>query len=94
MPRPRSRRRVREFPGVTYYKPQGVPLRQLQSEILSHEEWESLRLRYDENLDQHNIAKKMQTSQSSVQRILSGAQRKMASAIIQGKAIKIHTEKT
>lgn len=92
MPRPRLRRRLRREPNVTYYKPQGVPLRHLETEALTHEEWEALRLRYIENKQQQDMATSMNTSQSSVQRILTSAQAKIGKAIVEGKAIRITHE--
>lgn len=86
------RRRVCSAPRVTYYKPRGVPLNILSVEELSLEEWEALRLRYDEDLDQIASAERMHTSQSTLQRILSSAQRKVAYAVVKGKAIKIVRE--
>lgn len=91
MPRPRLQRRVNQNPHVTYYKPQGVPLRTLEVEELTHEEWEALRLRHVEGLDQTAAAETMHTSQSSLQRILASAQTKLGRAIVEGKAIKINT---
>lgn len=92
MPRPRLKRKIFENPFVTFYKPQGIPLRDLETVELSHEEWEVIRLKNLENLDQIDIAKKMQTSQSTVQRILKSAHQKIASAIVKGHAIKINRE--
>ncbi|HPU94781.1 MAG TPA: DUF134 domain-containing protein [Candidatus Gracilibacteria bacterium] len=89
MPRPRLTRRIGSNPNVTFYKPQGVPLRMLESIELTHEEWESLRLKHTENLNQTNAAKKMRTSQSTYQRILSSAQKKLGNAVVKGNAIKI-----
>jgi len=48
-----------------------------------------LRLRNAEDLDQEAAAKKMNTSQSTFQRILSSAYKKITEALIEGKAIKI-----
>jgi len=89
MPRPRCRRRLRGTPRVSFYKPQGVPLRLLKSIELTHEEWESLRLKHVEGLDQIASARKMGTSQSTLQRILASAQSKMGQAIVKGWAIRI-----
>ena len=89
MPRPRLCRRIGSNPKVTFYKPQGIPLSSLEVINLTHEEWESLRLKHTENLDQTMSAKKMHTSQSTFQRILSSAQKKLGQAIIKGAAIKI-----
>ncbi len=89
MPRPRLRRRLLSTPRVTFYKPQGIPLRSLEVVELTCEEWESLRLKYMEGLDQTESAKKMATSQSTLQRILSSAQKKLGQAVVKGFAIKI-----
>jgi len=89
MPRPRLCRRLLLSPKVTFYKPQGIPLRSLEVIELTHEEWESLRLKHMEGLDQIKSAKKMNTSQSTLQRILSSAQKKLGQAVVKGLAIKI-----
>jgi len=56
---------------------------------LTIEEVEALRLRNIEELDQTECAKKMNTSQSTFQRILSSAYKKITIAIVNGRAIKI-----
>ncbi|MBU0597874.1 DUF134 domain-containing protein [Patescibacteria group bacterium] len=89
MPRPQLYRRIKFSPRVTYFKPQGIPLRALEVVELSKEEAEALRLKNVTGLDQHECAKKMHTSQSTFQRILSSAYRKISYALIKGKAISI-----
>ena len=89
MVRPRLCRRIRFNPNVTYFKPQGVPMRFLEVIELTTEEAEALRLRNIKDLDQEEAAKKMNTSQSTFQRILSSAYKKITEALIEGKAIKI-----
>ena len=89
MPRPRRRRRIRFRPGVTFYKPQGVMMRDLEIIELTAEEVEALRLKNIKCCDQCECAKKMNTSQSTFQRILCSAYKKITEAIINGKAIKI-----
>ncbi|MBP6914433.1 DUF134 domain-containing protein [Candidatus Parcubacteria bacterium] len=91
MPRPRLCRRVKFNPSVTYFKPQGVPMKCLDVIELTIEEIEAYRLRYIENMEQNDGAKEMNTSQSTYQRILSSANKKIADALINGKAIKIRT---
>ena len=92
MPRPRLNRRIRFFPNATYYKPQGIPMRHLRVAELTHEEVEALRLKHKKGYDQLRCAKEMRTSQSTFQRILSSAQKKIGKAIVEGHAIKISTE--
>jgi len=90
MPRPRSFRRIDFDPKVTIFKPQGVPLRMLEFVDLSHEELEVLRLKNILGLDQNTCAERMNTSQSTIQRILNSAYKKISLALINGKGIKIH----
>jgi len=56
---------------------------------LTTEEAEALRLRNIKDLEQEEAAKRMNTSQSTYQRILSSAYKKITEALIEGKAIKI-----
>ena len=87
--RPKLNRRINFSPNSTYFKPQGIPMTDLELVELTHEEAEALRLKNVENLKQIDCAKKMNTSQSTFQRILSTAYKKISDAIINGKAIKI-----
>ena len=89
MPRPRLNRRIKFNPDITYFKPRGVPMRSLKVIELTIEEVESLRLKNIKNLDQAECAKLMKTSQSTFQRILSSAYKKVSKALIEGKAIEI-----
>ena len=89
MPRPRLFRKISFSPDVTYFKPQGVPMRELEIVELTIEEMEAYRLRHLDNLEQKEAAEKMNTSTSTYQRILYSAYEKIADALIKGKAIKI-----
>jgi uncharacterized protein len=89
MPRPRLRRRIGFKPNVTYFKPQGIPMRALEISSLTIEELEAFRLRYLNELNQLEASEKMQTSQSTYQRILQSGSKKIADALINGKAIEI-----
>ena len=64
-------------------------MRELEIVELTAEEIESYRLRHINDMEQQEAAKKMNTSQSTFQRILSSAYKKIADALINGKAIKI-----
>ena len=82
-------RRISFSPQVSYFKPQGVPMRNLEVVELTHEEVEALRLKNIKEFDQNTCAEKMKTSQSTFQRILSSAYKKISIGIIEGKAIRI-----
>jgi len=89
MARPRLYRRIEFNPKVTYFKPQGIPMRFLEVVELTAEEAEALRLKNMKGFKQEQAAKQMKTSQSTFQRILSSAYKKITEAIVEGKAIKI-----
>lgn len=89
MPRPRLCRKIFFNPNVRYFKPQGVPMRFLDEIELSLEEMEAIRLKDKEGLEQTEAAERMNTSQSTFQRILSSARNKITVALIEGKALKI-----
>ena len=61
MSRPRLCRKTDFNPEVTYFKPQGVPMRDLDVIELTIEEMESYRLRHLDNLDQKEAALKIKT---------------------------------
>ena len=89
MVRPRMCRRLRFKPKTYYFKPQGIPMHQLEEVVLAREEMEAVKLKDFDGLEQIESAKKMNTSQSTFQRILSSARNKIAEAIVKGKALKI-----
>jgi len=89
MTRPTKCRVVSSLPNVTYFKPAGIPCGFLNSVCLSVEEVEALRLKDLEALDQVEGAISMGVSRPTFQRILSSARKKVADALLNGKAIKI-----
>jgi len=77
------------MPGVTYFKPAGIPLRFLGENRLSIEEIEAIRLRDIERLEQVDAAKQMNISRPTFQRVLASARRKIADSLLTGKALRI-----
>ncbi len=76
-------------PGVTFYKPAGVPARALQIVNITVEELEAIRLTDLNQLTQEQAAKQMNISQPTFNRILTSARQKIADALVNGKAITI-----
>jgi predicted DNA-binding protein (UPF0251 family) len=74
---------------VTYFKPRGVPLRELDVVQLSLEELEAVRLTDLEGSDQEEAAQKMGISRRALWEDLQNARRKIADALVNGKAIEI-----
>jgi predicted DNA-binding protein (UPF0251 family) len=89
MPRPLKCRRVAFVPGATYFKPAGIPMSSLEEIQLTLEEAEALRLKDLEGLDQETAAAGMNISRSTFQRVLAAARRKIAEALLNGRAVRI-----
>lgn len=89
MPRPHKPRRVDAMPRVTYFKPSGIPMAMLEEVLLTVDELEALRLKDVEGLEQNDCAERMGIAQSTLQRILVSARKKISSALVEGKALRI-----
>jgi len=92
MVRPKKERLIACNPEVTYFKPRAIPLAELEEVALGLEEIEALKLKFLDNLEQEEAAKKMGISRTTFWRIFSNAGRKISDALINGKAIRIEGE--
>jgi len=89
MARPRTCRRVAFTPESNYFKPRGIPLSLLEEIVLTVDEFEAIRLADLENLYQEEAAEKMNVSRQTFGRIIDSAHKKVAEALVKGKALKI-----
>ena len=89
MPRPKRHRFLRFKPHTHYFKPRGIPMRYLEEVILEADELETIKLHDVDELNHVESAKKMNISQPTFGRILDSAYKKIADALINGKAIRI-----
>ena len=89
MARPPLWRRVSFVPPISYFKPAGIPLVNLQEVRILIEEAEAIRLKDLEGLEQEEAAQKMSVSRTTFSRILDSARQKIADALLNGKAIRI-----
>jgi predicted DNA-binding protein (UPF0251 family) len=80
---------LRFKPKAHYFKPQGIPMYELDEIVLNKEEMEAVKLKDFDGLEQIEAAEKMNTSQSTFQRILFSARIKIAEAIVKGKALRV-----
>jgi predicted DNA-binding protein (UPF0251 family) len=94
MPRPRIFRKISGQPDVVYFKPAGVPLADLEESILSIDEFEAIHLKDLDGKEQEECAKMMGISQPTFHRLILSARKKIADAIVNGKAIKIQVGTT
>ncbi len=82
-------RRVGFLPQITYFKPTGVSLTNLEEERISVEEAEAIRLKDLEELELEDCARRMNISRTTFSRVLNSARKKIADALLSGKAIRI-----
>lgn len=89
MTRPKSPRSINGNPKVSWFKPAGVSLQYLEEVELTLDEVEALRLADFEGQYQELVAEKMKVSRQTIGRILATAHKKIAEALVMGKAIRL-----
>lgn len=89
MARPLCCRRVACEPASSYFKPRGIPLSSLETLALTLDEFEAIRLADLEGLYQEQAAEEMDVSRQTFGRIVESAHKKIAEALIDGKALEI-----
>lgn len=90
MPRPSKCRMIDALPDVTFFKPRGIPMRQLKSAYITLEGFEAIRLVDYEGCSQAEAAQRMHISRQTLGRILSQARGTLAKTIVTGMALHIH----
>lgn len=80
---------VKGVPVVDYFKPRGIPLRDLEAAHIRVEELEAIRLVDFEGLEQEKAAEEMKISRRTLARELRSGRKKIADALLHGKAIEI-----
>lgn len=89
MSRPFKCRQIGCKPDISYFKPRGIPVTRLEEVILTIDEFESVRLADLEGMYQDDASKKMNISRQTFGNIVNSAHKKIAEALVNGKAIKI-----
>ena len=91
MPRPQKHRQIGYCLNATHFKPQSIPLQDLQTIELAQDELEAIRLADLEGLYQEQAAEQMGVSRQTLGNILKRAHKKIAEALIEGKAIQLES---
>jgi uncharacterized protein len=91
MPRPKKCRYIKCKPNCYYFKPRGIPLTELSEVILTVDELEAIRLADFQGLYHDDAATHMRVSRPTFGRILAQGRKKVAEALIQGKALRIES---
>ncbi len=89
MPRPPCCRRIAGKPPAAIFKPAGIPTRELEELVMTLDELEAVRLADLEGLYQEQAAERMGISRPTFGRIVAAAHRKVAEALVRGKALRI-----
>ena len=89
MPRPRRKRLIERDLHSHFYKPQAIKLCDLKIITLTKDQLEAIRLADSEELDQEQAANQMNISRSTFSRLVAEARKIVASALVNGWAIKI-----
>ena len=89
MGRPYKCRKVSAEPRAYYFKPRAVPLCELEEAVLGLDELQALKYAELDRRDQRAAAAAMGVSRQTFGNILASARRKLADAVLNGKALKI-----
>jgi predicted DNA-binding protein (UPF0251 family) len=89
MPRPFCCRRIAGCPAAPVFKPAGVPLGDLVEVVMTLDEFEAVRLADLDGRYQAEAADQMNVSRPTFGRIVESAHRKIADALVHGKALRI-----
>ena len=89
MPRPCKHRCIHLDPNYIYFKPQGIPMKELAEIFLALEEAQALHLADVEELNATQAAQRMGISRHTFGRILRKARRTLSTALLNGRALRI-----
>jgi predicted DNA-binding protein (UPF0251 family) len=89
MTRPFKCRKITSEPRAYYFKPRAVPLCELAEIVLQLDELQALKHSELDRKDQTAAALAMKISRQTFGNILASARRKLADAVVNGKALKI-----
>jgi len=92
-PRPFRCRKISAEPKAAYFKPKGIPMCELEEVVLKPDELEALKLADLDDLHQVEAAEKMGISRQTFGNIIASAHKKIADAILNGKAVCINCDK-
>ncbi|OLQ78526.1 hypothetical protein BIT28_28300 [Photobacterium proteolyticum] len=92
MPRPKIHRRIGCRPAYSCFKPNGVPMSQLESIALAPDELEAIRLVDLDGLQQQAAAEKLGVSRQTLGNIVARARHKVAQALVKGRALELQPD--
>ena len=88
----RKKRYCRRLESGKIYKPQGIPMSEIEKEILSLDEFEARRLCDYEGYSQIEAAEEMDVSRATIQRLLEHSRKKIVTAFLHNSAIELRND--
>lgn len=92
MPRPKIARRICGRPANSCFKPNGVPMHELEQVALAADEFEALRLVDLEGMQQQEAARLMGVSRQTLANTLKRARYKVVECLSLGKALLMQSD--
>lgn len=89
MARPKKHRTVAFNPDISYFKPRGIPMRDLSEVCLTVDELEAIRLADLVGMSHEEAGRQMNVSRATFGRIVQQARRVISDALVNGKAINV-----
>ena len=89
MVRPQKHRRVAFNPEISYFKPRGIPMFDLEEVRLTVDQREAIRLSDLLGMSHEDAGRRMGVSRATFGRIVQQARKAVADALINGKAINV-----
>ncbi len=90
MVRPKKKRCCQKYDADRIYKPQGIPLKDIETTELSLDQFEAIRLCDGERMDQESAGREMGISRGTIQRLLYSGREQIVNAILNNNAIIIN----
>lgn len=94
MGRPKRTRFCRKYPADRVFKPQGIPLKEIETVFLTLDQFEAMRLCDYDGLEQEEAGNRMGISRGTVQRLLYEARKRMIEAVLNNKALIINLKES
>ncbi|MCG3720938.1 DUF134 domain-containing protein [Vibrio cincinnatiensis] len=87
MARPKIPRQICGFPAQSCFKPNGIPMAQLEAVSIQADEFEALRLVDYQGMQQQEAAIVMGISRQTLANLVKSARRKVSDCLLHGKAL-------
>ncbi len=92
MARPKIPRQICGAPAQSCFKPNGIPMGQLEKIFIQPDEFEAIRLVDYQGMQQQHAAVEMGVSRQTLANLVKAARKKVADSLLNGKALMMSPE--